>query len=407
MPQPPLRVLLIEDNPGDAELVKEALADLDDTAFEVHWVEALLPALDWLARGDIDLVLLDVSLPDSHGLDGLNAVRVLSPNLPVVLLTGWDNESLALRAVQSGAQDYLVKGKLQGPDLARTLQRAIVRHKISGQSSHGESRPEQGKVVGILGVKGGVGATTVACHLARELKRQTLGRVLVADLDLAGNTLGFLMDKDSPYGIADASEDILHLDQDRWSKLAVSEPGGLDLILSRGPALREEKQPRAERVRFVLHFVRSLYEWIIVDLGRLNPFSVRVAEELDSLHLVSTCDVLGLNEAKSVVRAMVEAGVESNRLSLILNQVPARPLFSEGDLEKLLAVPVEAMLPECRQDFATSLQNGKRLGESRKFQKHVAELAAGIAGVVGKEAPATKNFLPLLIGAFRGATVRN
>src|ERR1035437_4166634 len=104
--QPVFRVLLIEDNRGDAELVKDMLADATDAKFQVHWAEALLPGLDRLARGDIDLVLLDVSLPDSHGLEGLNAIRILSPDLPVVLLTGWDNESLALRAVQSGAQDY-------------------------------------------------------------------------------------------------------------------------------------------------------------------------------------------------------------------------------------------------------------------------------------------------------------
>ena len=111
MSQPVLRVLLIEDNPGDAELVKEALADANDTAFQVYCAEALLPGLDRLARGDIDLVLLDLSLPDSHGLDGLNAIRTHAPNLPVVLLTGLDSESLALRAVQSGAQDYLVKAE--------------------------------------------------------------------------------------------------------------------------------------------------------------------------------------------------------------------------------------------------------------------------------------------------------
>ena len=101
---PPLfKILLIEDNPGDAELVKDMLASAGDATFQVHWAQALLPGLDRLARGDMDLVLLDVSLPDAHDLDGLTAVRIQAPDIPVVLLTGWDSESLALRAVQGGA----------------------------------------------------------------------------------------------------------------------------------------------------------------------------------------------------------------------------------------------------------------------------------------------------------------
>src|ERR1017187_450829 len=177
--QPVFCILLIEDNPCDAELVKDMLADATDAKFQVHWADALLPGLDRLARGDIDLVLLDVSLPDSHGLDGLNAIRIHAPDIPVMLLTGWGNESLALRAVQSGAQDYLVKGTLEGPALARTLQQAIVRQRIHAESSGRDVSQEPAKVVAFLGVKGGVGSTTIACHLGLELKQQTQGQVLL------------------------------------------------------------------------------------------------------------------------------------------------------------------------------------------------------------------------------------
>jgi len=129
-----LRVLLIEDNPGDAELVKAALADTAGATFEVHHAETLALGLDRLVRGDIDLVLLDVSLPDSHGLDGLNAVRILAPSVPAVLLTGWDSESLALRAEQSGAQDYLVKGTQCHYTFSKTENRPCV---FSGLQTEG------------------------------------------------------------------------------------------------------------------------------------------------------------------------------------------------------------------------------------------------------------------------------
>jgi Flp pilus assembly CpaE family ATPase len=401
--QPVFRVLLVEDNPGDAELVKATLAEAVGAAFQVYCADALLPGLDRLARGDIDLVLLDLSLPDSHGLDGLNAVRTHAPSVPVVLLTGWANESLALRAMQSGAQDYLVKGTLQRPDLALRLQHAIVRQRTQAESSALGTRLEQAKVVGFLGAKGGVGTTTIASHLAMELKRRIKGRVLLMDLDMAGNAIGFLMNVNTAYGIMEASDDILHLDEDRWAKLAVA-VGELDVLQSGGPAFSEERLPKAERVRLLLHFVHSLYQWIVVDLGRLSPFSVRLVQEVNRLHLVSTADILGLAEAKSAVGALSEAGFDRDCLALTLNQVANPSSFPSGELEKLLGVPVDSMLPECRRDFEESIENGKRLGESRKFQKHMAQLAARIAGVaVDKDAPTPKHRFSFLPGVLRRA----
>ena len=401
MPQPALQVLLIEDNPGDAELVRETLADAG--GFQVHCAEALLPGLDRAARGDIDLVLLDLSLPDSHGLEGLHAFRTHAPSIPVVVLTGFESESLALRAVQSGAQEYVVKGTLEGSALARALQRAIVRHKISAQSSILESRQEEAKIVGFLGAKGGVGSSTIACHLGMELKRQTNRSVLVIDLDLAGNTIAFLMNVKSPYGIMEVAYDFLHLDESSWAKLKASGPGGLDVIQSGGPVCREEYQPKTERVRLVLRFLRSLYQWIIIDLGRMGPLSARIAEDVNRLYLVGSCDILGLNQSKSAAAALLQTGFDRDSLALILNQAPARSPFSSGELEKFLGAPVEAMLPECRKDFEESFQNGKRLGESRKFQNHIAQLAAGIAGV-GKDTQTPKPRFSFLPGALRRAT---
>lgn len=402
MAEPVLRILLIEDNRGDAELVKDALASSGGAPFRVCCAEALLPGLDRLARGDIDLVLLDLSLPDSEGLDGLSAVRVHAPTVPVVVLTGFDSEALAARAVQSGAQEYLVKGMLQGPALARALQHAIIRQRSQSGFSRYDARPEQAGIIGFLGCKGGVGSTTVACHIGVELKRQTEGRVLMMDLDFAGNALALLMNVKAPYSIADASEDILHLDEDRWEKLAATVSEGLHVIRSGGPACREETLPKGERVRFVLRFVSALYRWIVLDLGRLSPFSLRLAEEVTRLYLVSTCDIVGLSETKSVVAMLLQAGIDRDCLALVLNQAPARTGFSPKDLEKLLGIPVAAILPECRQDFEDSALDGKLLGKSRKFQKLIAEFADGIAGRKG--AAEKKSYVPFLMGAFRNAT---
>ena len=397
-----LNILLIEDNPGDAELVKETLADSRDPAFKVHWADALLPGLDRLARGDIDLVLLDISLPDSRGLEGLKAIRLHAPSVPIVVQTGWDSESLALQAVQSGAQDYLVKGTLQGSSLARALQHAMVRQRTQSSAPQSDPQDERATVVGLMGAKGGVGTTTIACHLGRELKRQTGGAVLLMDLAGATNPMGFLMNAKGPYSILDASSNILRLDRDRWEKLVVKDADGIDLIQSGGQPWQEEHSPSADRVRFVIRLVRSFYRYIVVDLGRLSPLSVRAGEECGMLYLVSTCELLGLNEAKCATQSLTEAGIDPGRFATVFNQVPKRQSFSVPDLERVVGVRVAAMLPEARQDFADSTLDGKRLGEGRGFQKQIQELAAVISGVERRPLDAGPRFR-FLRGALRHA----
>ena len=173
---------------------------------------------------------------------------------------------------------------------------------------------------------------------------------------------------------------------------------------SGGPVFREEKQPKAERVRLLLHFVRSLYQWIVVDLGRMSSFSVLVVPEVSRLYLVSICDVLGLAKAKSAVDVLCETGFDRECLALTLNHVAAPASFSRGELEELVGLPVDSMVPECRPDFQESFQKGKRLGESRKFQEHMARMAAKIAGVeVEKDTQAQKPRFSFLPGGLRRA----
>ena len=123
-------VLLIEDNPGDARLIREMLRDARGTSFRLEHEERLTAGLERLARGGVDVLLLDLSLPETQGLDTFRRVRSHAPGVPIVVLTGSDDEDLGNRAVQSGAQDYLIKGQVDGPLLGRALRYAIERGRI-------------------------------------------------------------------------------------------------------------------------------------------------------------------------------------------------------------------------------------------------------------------------------------
>ena len=123
----PVRVLLVEDNPGDVRLIAELLAEHGEKFRLDSHVARLAEAEEAVERADVDLVLLDLSLPDSQGFDTFARLLAHGRNLPILVLSGVDDESLALRMVHAGAQDYLVKGKFDAQLLARAMHYAIER----------------------------------------------------------------------------------------------------------------------------------------------------------------------------------------------------------------------------------------------------------------------------------------
>jgi diguanylate cyclase (GGDEF)-like protein len=126
-------VLLIEDNPGDVRLIREMLADGEDPVFRLDCVGRLSQGLEYLATRGAGLILLDLSLPDSFGLETFLRVYAHSPKVPIIVLTGNDDQSVALSAVKTGAQDYLVKGKIDRELLLRSMQYSIERKRYQEQ----------------------------------------------------------------------------------------------------------------------------------------------------------------------------------------------------------------------------------------------------------------------------------
>jgi len=136
-----IKVLLIEDNPGDTRLIREMLKEAGATQLELVCTDRLSTGLERLAEGDIDVILLDLGLPDSQGLDTLGRVLAEPPGAPViVVLTGLDDEALAIQAVRAGAQDYLVKGQVDGNLLARAMHYAIERQRAEEELRESEER---------------------------------------------------------------------------------------------------------------------------------------------------------------------------------------------------------------------------------------------------------------------------
>ncbi len=127
-----IKVLLIEDNPLDARLIREMVAEVQaraagESLFEIEWMGSLATGLAYLEREDVEVIILDLALPDSRGIDTFSKIYAQAPRIPIVLLTGVDDEDLAIQVVRRGAQDYLVKGLVEGHLIVRSMRYAIER----------------------------------------------------------------------------------------------------------------------------------------------------------------------------------------------------------------------------------------------------------------------------------------
>ncbi len=151
MPNESIRILLVEDNPGDARLVRENLSIAGAIDFSLDWAPDLAAGLAQLAEHPVDAILLDLGLPDSSGFATFEKVYARAARIPIILLTGLDDEALASKAVRAGAQDFLVKGDVSGRLLNRIIRHAIERTRAEEMLRESERRLKEAQTLGRVG----------------------------------------------------------------------------------------------------------------------------------------------------------------------------------------------------------------------------------------------------------------
>ncbi len=164
-----VKVLLIEDNPGDAELIREMLRSTPGFTVQPEVAEDLASGLDRLGEEHFDLVLLDLGLPDSQGVETLVRVDSDAPGIPIVVLTGIADEDLGTELVRRGAQDYLVKGRLDNELLIRSLRYAMERNHLQMELDLAKLQEHEERERLHLGRLSGASVTPTISHLYGEV----------------------------------------------------------------------------------------------------------------------------------------------------------------------------------------------------------------------------------------------
>jgi pilus assembly protein CpaE len=350
---------------------------LQDLPVRILWEQGeignLALLLEKIERMRPDVMFVDISPKGESFEQVIRGIRSRAPSTAVLALHTHADSQVILNAMRAGAAEFL------HPPFAEALRPALERLGNERKTST-QSVRRGGRIIGFLSAKGGCGATTIACHTAVEIPSHTREKVLLADLDFDAGMVGFLLKSKSAYSISDAVRNTQRLDESYWKALVSNGFTGLEVITAPPPSPHHLIQP--EQLRFVLSFIRTQYDWVLLDLGRsLNLFSTSAIEETDELFLVTTVEVPAMHQAKLIVQRLLDSGYSRDRLHLLLNRAPKRYDITTEELERMLGAPVYATIPSDYFPLNERYSEGKLLDRGSNLGKHFTRLAMRITGV--------------------------
>ena len=321
-----------------------------------------------------DVVLLDLASGIDTALDLIRAAAAFRPPVHVVGLHPSNDSEAILRSLRAGASEFLFapfEEQVQKEALARLWR---LRQPAPTPAS------ERGKIVLFSSAKPGSGASTLATQTAYALRRSTNGRVLLADFDLLGGTIGFFLKLDHPHSLLDLLHDTAHLTLARWTSL-VATVGGVDVIPA--PELPCAEMEELAGLHDVLEFARQHYDWVVLDLPSIfHRVSLLTLPEADQAFLVSTPELPSLHLTRKAVNLLGQLGFSKDRFHVVINRVTRRDGISGSDMEKIFNCPVQASFPNDYFSLHRVVTLGKALEGESELGKAIEALAGRLAGVV-------------------------
>jgi len=316
-PESELSILLIEDEPDAAQLIGSVLSRGGSESVTVELASDLSTGLIRLEQKHFQAVLLDLNLPDSSGFDTFACVRQKAVEPAVIVLTGQEDEGLALQTVRAGADDYLLKTDIRDRFLLQRVRHAVERNRLKHELA--SSAVKNGKIFSFLGAKGGSGTTTVVVNVAAALAQAGKSAIAI-ELAAEYGSFGALFNCSSTRNtsaLLPAPPETISRDVVRS---CLEDFGGGFQALCGPPRAEGHQAFSADQVRAVLAAARAMADYILVDIPMLSAPSSREAIRQSALSiLVVECNRVSLHAALGKMTAL-QAAAAPGKLAVLINR---------------------------------------------------------------------------------------
>lgn len=323
-----------------------------------------------------EVALIDLATNFEEASQLIRHLSSLKPPVHVVGLHTQNDSEVILRSVRQGACEFLY-----APFDLAIQQEAIARlRKLKQPDSNSE--PDTGKVTVFSSCKPGSGASTLATQTAFALKRATGRRVLLADFDLTGGSIGFFLKVNQRSSLVDVLADG-QLDVSRWANHTVS-CGGVDILTAPDTPYMKTVDP--VRVQEVLQYMRFLYDWVVIDLPAIfQRLSMLTVSDADRAFLVSTSELPSLHLTRKAIAQLTQLGFGKDRFNIVVNRVNKRDGLAGTDLGKLFDCPVHASFPNDYFSLHRVITLGRPLAADCELGKAIESLAHKITGAAAAD----------------------
>lgn len=341
-----------------------------------------------------DVVLLDLESDLAAASELIRFVATLTPAVHVVGLHTHNDSTAILQSLRAGASEFLYAPF----DLDNQREATARLRRLRSPEVPAES--ESGHVVAFASTKPGSGASTIATQTAFFLQRLTGKRILLADFDLTGGTIGFYLKLTHGYSLVDALQHAEHLDLAVWNSLTVNY-GGVDILPA--PVAPYADALDASRLRVLIEHARRLYDWVILDLAAVfNRTSLMAISEAERAFLVSTAELPSLHLTRKALTLVEQLGFPKDRFQVLVNRFERRNDIGIADMEKLFGCAVHARLPNDYFSLHRVVTLGQPLGNESELGKAIESVASRLCGSLSggkKVAPPVREMKPVFLQA--------
>ncbi len=368
---------------AEAELCCQELAR--HTIVEKHDCQSWPAFLEWLGRTRPQVLLIDVEHFQNAVEERVRQIKTVAPESMIIALHNEADPQLIIAGMRAGLDEYFY------PPLVKSL-RDVLERKIDQHTRNQFLTTSDRKTIAFLSAKGGCGATTVACHVAVELGKRMhqtgTYHVLLADLDVTGGNVRFLMRSKTPQSVLDAMEPNQGLDVNSWSQMVSNGHSGLEVI-SAPETPGVQRLPEQREIERVLNFARTRYQWTVLDLGRsLTPYILSTLESLNELYVIASPDVLALFQVKQILAELEENNYPADRVRLVLNRsMEYEDRVVSEEAQKTLGISAFFSLPNDYSGLTEAYASGSLLSTHSPLGRQISALASKISGIEDRDVP--------------------